>query len=167
MENGLFFLRPEKSETPNLGNDYMNTPGSDSNDSRRRRSRNVSARTPHIQLPHDSNTENVSGQRLSEFNVNSKSVVSFHKTRIPSSIEEEKQVNNVEDDQIDRKLSVPVSGFDNKMVIDQRQQEQTTAPDNSAIGIDKSTAISANLSQPQKINSEVYSQADISATGIS
>ena len=45
-EAGLFLLRPEKSETPNLGNDYMNTPGSDSNDSPRKRSRISSVATP-------------------------------------------------------------------------------------------------------------------------
>ena len=77
-------------------------------------------------------------------------------------------VNNGEDDptEID-KINVPVSGFDNKISIDQRQQEQTAAPDTSGIGMNKSTAISANLSQPQKINSEMNSQADINTTGFS
>ena len=53
------------------------------------------------------------------------------------------------------------------MANDQRQQEQTAAPDTSAIGMNKSTAVSANLSQPQKINSEMFSTADINTTGIS
>ena len=112
-------LRPEKSDTPNLGNAYLNTPRSDSNESKGRKSRPSSVQTPHLQLPSDKNNQNFSGQRLSEFNSNKNSTVSLHRTKVPASIEEEKHDNNEVDDHLDHeKLSVPVSGFDNKMAID-------------------------------------------------
>ena len=94
----MFLSRPEKSETPNLGNDYMNTPGTDSNESRGKRSRISAVGTPALQLPNDKNPENHSMNRLSEFDPHINSTASLHRSRMPPSIEEEKLVNNVVDD---------------------------------------------------------------------
>ena len=94
----MFLSRPEKSETPNLGNDYMNTPGTDSNESPRKRSRISSVATPALQLPNDKNPENHSMNRPSEFDPHKNSTASLHRSRMPPSIEEEKLVNNVVDD---------------------------------------------------------------------
>ena len=141
----------------------MNTPGSDSNESPRKRSRLPSVGTPVLQLPND---KSHSANRVSEFDVNKAANVSLDRKRMPKGAEEEKHVNKAERDS--KNLSLPASsGFDNKLEHRQQDPNKTTAPDTSALGMNKSTAISANLSQPQKINSGVYSQADISATGIS
>ena len=85
------------------------------------------------------------------------SAVSLHRSKVPESIiEEEKNDNNEVDDHLENeKLNVPVSNFDNKMAGDQRQQPNQN--DTSALGMNKSTAISANVSQPHKINSSAYS----------
>ena len=76
----------------------MNTPGTDSNDSPRKRARIGSAATPVLQLPNDKNPENHSMNRLSEFDPHKASATSLHRSRMPPSIEEEKLVNNGVDD---------------------------------------------------------------------
>jgi len=82
--------------------------------------------------------------------------VSLHRSKVPESIiEEEKLDNNEVDDHLENDKSVPVSNFDNKMVSNQLPPPNQN--DTSAIGMNKSTAISANVSQPQKINSSAYS----------
>ena len=83
--------------------------------------------------------------------------MSLHRSKVPESIiEEEKHDNNEVDDHLENeKLNVPVSNFDNKM--SSNQLPPPNQNDTSAIGMNKSTAISANVSQPQKINSTNYS----------
>jgi len=82
--------------------------------------------------------------------------VSLHRSKVPESIiEEEKLDNNEVDDHLENDKLVPVSNFDNKMVSNQLPPPNQN--DTSAIGMNKSTAISANVSQPQKINSSAYS----------
>jgi len=82
--------------------------------------------------------------------------VSLHRSKVPESIiEEEKLDNNEVDDHLENDKLVPVSNFDNKMISNQLPPPNQN--DTSAIGMNKSTAISANVSQPQKINSSAYS----------
>ena len=82
--------------------------------------------------------------------------MSLHRSKVPESIiEEEKLDNNEVDDHLENDKLVPVSNFDNKMVSNQLPPPNQN--DTSAIGMNKSTAISANVSQPQKINSSAYS----------
>jgi len=150
--------RPEKQDTPFPNHEYMQTPRS-SNESKRERSRpgSVQSKSPLLQLPNDRSLQNYSGQRPSEYNSNKHSAVSLHRSKVPESIiEEEKHDNNeVEDHLENEKLNVPVSNFDNKM--SSNQLPPPNQNDTSAIGMNKSTAISANVSQPQKINSSAYS----------
>lgn len=82
--------------------------------------------------------------------------MSLHRSKVPESIiEEEKLDNNEVDDHLENDKLVPVSNFDNKMISNQLPPPNQN--DTSAIGMNKSTAISANVSQPQKINSSAYS----------
>lgn len=76
----------------------MNTPGTDSNDSPRKRARMNLLATPGLQLPNDKNSESHSINRLSELDPNKASAASLHRSRMPPSIEEEKLVNNGVDD---------------------------------------------------------------------
>ena len=89
----------------------MNTPGSDSNESPRKRSRLPSVGTPALQLP---NEKNHSAKHVSEFDVNKTANVSLDRNRMPQSVEEEKKSNKAERDP--KNLSLPASsGFDNKL----------------------------------------------------
>ena len=101
----------------------MGTPGTDSNESPRRGMRPSSVATPGLQLPSGKAQDQSSLNRLSESNHHIKSIGSSKREQFPPSvIEEEKLVSNGEEDPTEiEKISVPVSGFDNKMSNEQRQ----------------------------------------------
>jgi hypothetical protein len=102
----------------------MGTPGTDSNESPRRQGRPSSVATPGLQLPSGKTQDQSSLNRLSETKPKRTSVASMQRGLVPTSVieEEEKFMSNGEEDPTEiEKISVPVSGFDNKMSNEQRQ----------------------------------------------